>query len=207
MDGMIRYLKFAGLTLAVALLAACVSIYETAFDAQLNPAVSRGWNVTDVQVTVPAELVVSEERSLVPDADIVWREGPPGDRKAQIATILRDAVMRGAAPLNGPTPVRILIEVTRFHALTFEAETRLSNAGVHNVNFIVTVVDARSGAVLVGPEDIQAETPAFAGAEAVRARLAGRTQKSVITNHVAETIAAWLGIGPDNRRTFSRLGD
>jgi len=195
------------LLVAAVLLAACGGTYRTYYAAPVDASVSRGWKLADVSVVVPETLVVSEEKSLVPRADIVWREDPPGDRRAQVAAIMREAVRRGAAGLPGSQPVRLQIQVTRFHALTFEAETRLEDAGVHNVDFIATVVDARSGAVLAGPEAIQAETSAFSGAQAKRRRAAGETQRSVITNHVAATVAGWLGIGPDNRREFSRLGD
>lgn len=189
------------------LLAACGGLYRTRYDAPLDPAVTRGWRLADVQVEVPEALTVSEEASLVPRADIVWREDPRGDRKAQIAAILRDAVRRGAAGLGGAQPVVINIEVARFHALTFEAERRLSASGVHNIDFTATVLDARSGAVLAGPAYIEAATPAFSGEEARRRRAAGETQRSVITNHVAATVAGWLGTGPDNRGEFSRRGD
>ena len=39
------------------------------------------------------------------------------------------------------------------------------------------------------------------------ARRKGITQKSMITNHVAATVAGWLGLGPDNRGEFSRQGN
>ncbi len=198
------FLLFGAMAL---LLSACGGVYQTSYDAPLDPAVTRAWRVTDVQVVVPPSLTVSEAASLVPRADIVWREDAPGDRKAQIAVILREAVRRGASGLRGGHPVVINVQVARFHALTFEAETRLSDSGVHNIDFTATVLDARTGAVLAGPTFIEAETPAFSGEEARRRRAAGETQRSVITNHVAATVAGWLGIGPDNRGEFSRLGD
>ncbi|MCX7645966.1 MAG: hypothetical protein N2Z62_11820 [Rhodobacteraceae bacterium] len=201
-----RFRALAALSI-VLLVAACGATYRTYYAAPVDPAVSRGWRVVDVAVRVPEQLTVSEEKSLVPRADIVWREDPPGDRKAQIAAILDDAITRGASGLRGPRPVRFLVTVRRFHALTFEAEARLTDAGVHNIQFDIAVVDARTGETLRGPELIQAETPAFSGYEAVRRRSAGETQRSVITNHVAATIAGWLGTGPDQRGSFSRLGD
>lgn len=200
-------LRSLALLAAVSLAAACSTPYRTHYASPVDPEVSRGWRVADVVVSVPDELTVSEQKSLVPKADIVWREDPPGDRKAQIAAILDEAITRGASGLRGPRPVRFLVTVERFHALTFEAEARLADAGVHNIRFLIEVVDARTGESLRGPERILAETPAFSGYEAVRRRLAGETQKSVISNHVAATIAGWLGIGPDQRGTFTRLGD
>jgi len=78
---------------------------------------------------------------------------------------------------------------------------------VHNIQFDIQVVDARSGQVLAGPVHIQADLPALSGAAMADARQNGVTQKSMITAHVAETIASWLGLIADNRGTFARLGD
>lgn len=194
------------LAASVTLLSGCSETFETAFKGPLDPGVTRGWRVTDVQVSVPASLTVSEAKSLLPRADIVWREDPPGDRHAQVATIIRDAAKQGASGLRGSRPVVLSITVSRFHALTFEAETRLQRSGVHNIHFTAQVSDARSGAILAGPEVIEASLPAFSGEEAKAARAKGLTQKKVIHAHVAATIAAWLGVGPDNRSSFSRMG-
>lgn len=204
---MSQVMRFLAVGVLALLLAGCSQSYRTFYQTPIDPGVSRSWNVVGVDVSVPSSLTVSEALSLVPAADIVWREDPIGDRRAQVATIMRDAVTRGASGLNGRQPVRIQITQRRFHALTFEAETRLSDAGVHNIDFVATVVDARTGAVLAGPEAIQADVPAFSGAAAVAARSRGLTQKIVITDHVAKTIAGWLGIGPDIRNDFTRLGD
>lgn len=204
---MTRQLRNAALLVATLVLAACSGTYRTHYDAPIDASVSRNWRVTDVTVTVPAELTVSEAKTLVPPADIVWREDPPGDRKAQIAVVMRDGIRRGTTRLRGSTPVRLQVEVVRFHALTFEAETRLRDAGVHNLHFYVTVVNARTGQTLAGPVRIEADVPAFSGAQAVQRRLAGETQRSVITNHLAATMAGWLGVGPDVRGTFARSGD
>jgi hypothetical protein len=108
--------------------------------------------------------------------------------------------------LRGPRPVRLDLTVTRFHALTLEAERRLSNAGVHNIDLVAQVTDARSGAVLAGPEVIEAALPAHSGRAMAAARAQGQTQKSMISAHLAQTIAAWLGTGPDVRGTFTRSG-
>lgn len=189
-------------------LAACGGVYATAFPEPLSAEVTRKWRVVAVQVDVPQSLTVSEEHSLVPQADIVWREDDPnGDRHAQVAKIMHDAIAAGAKPLRGPVPVILQVTVSRFHALTFEAETRLADAGVHNIQFDIQAVDARRHVVLAGPTHIQADLPALSGAAMAQARLVGQSQKSMITAHVIQTTAAWLGIGPDNRGTFSRLGD
>ena len=195
--------------LAALLLSACVAgggKFKTDY-SPVPPSVSNDWRLADVRVSVPKTLVVSEAKTLLPTADIVWREDPLGDRYAQVAVIMDNAITRGAQGLRGSRPVIIDVTVTRFHALTFEAERRGQNWGVHNVDFSAQVVDARSGEVLLPATLIRAELPAYSGQQMRDARAKGITQKSMITNHVAKTVAGWLGIGPDNRGEFSRQGN
>ncbi len=187
-------------------LAGCSTDFRTDFAAPIPAGVSRGWRVADVRVAAPETLTVSEARVLAPNADIVWREDPPGDRRAQVAAVVRNAAQRGARGLHGNRPVFIDVTITRFHALTFEAETRATHAGVHNIAFVAQVVDARTGAVLAGPDRIEAALPALAGTEMTAARLRGESQRSQITAHLEAVFAGWLGIGPDPRGSFHRLG-
>jgi hypothetical protein len=203
-----RRLTIAGAVGALFLLSACGGSTFRTFYAKPVPAeVSKSWRVVGVDVTVPKTLTVSEEKTSLPKADIVWREDPEtGDRYAQVATIMTNAVKQGVAGLRGSRPVRLSITMTRFHALTFEAETKYQNAGVHNVDFVAQVTDAATGAVLAGPETIEAAFPALSGDQMIAARAAGQTQKSMITAHVRQTIAGWIGAGPDNRSSFARSG-
>lgn len=200
--------RFALLGAGTLLLSACVggARFKTEYD-RLSPEVTRTWRLQDVRVTVPRSLVVSEAKTLLPDADIVWREDPMGDRYAQVARIMDDAVTQGAQGLRGSRPVFIDVTVTRFHALTFEAEQRGQSWGVHNIKFDARVVDARTGLVLLPSTPIRAELPALSGQQMRDARQKGITQKSMITAHVAKTVAGWLGTGPDNRSEFSRQGN
>jgi hypothetical protein len=199
-----RYLILAAVSLSV--LSACGGTFKTDYTDPVPPEVSRNWRVQDVVVSVPETLSVSEARSLAPQADIVWREDPPGDRRAQVGVILADAARKGASGLRGSRPVILELTVTRFHALTFEAEKRLSNAGVHNIDFMAQVVDARTGEVLAGPELVEAALPAYSGAQMAAMRQRGETQRSQISAHLAATVAGWLGAGPDVRGSFTRTG-
>lgn len=201
-----RRIALIGLT--ATLLAACVGggTFKTEYDP-VPADLAKSWRLAEVRVSVPKSLVVSEAKTLLPSADIVWREDPMGDRHAQVGKIIQTAVLRGAQGLRGSRPVVIDITVTRFHALTYEAELADSDWGVHNVDFTAQVVDARSGEVLLPATAIRAETPAYSGAKMKALRAKGQTQKSIITNHVAATVAGWLGLGPDNRGTFSRQGN
>lgn len=201
--------RAALLGLSAALLSACVGgggTFETAY-TPVPPDQARTWRLAEVRVNVPQSLKVSEAKTLLPSADIVWREDPLGDRHEQVGKIIEAAVLRGARGLRGSRPVIIDVTVTRFHALTFEAELSNSDWGVHNVDFTAQVVDARTGEVLLPATPIRAETPAFSGAKMKALRAKGQTQKSIITAHVAATVAGWLGLGPDNRGTFRRQGN
>lgn len=196
-------LTIAGL---VFVLASCGSSFTTSYSEPVPMAQSSKWRIVDVAVSVPNTLKVSEAGSLFPSADIVWREDPQGDRRPQVAKIMADATRAGGKGLHGSRPVRLELTVSRFHALTFEAETRLANAGVHDIEFTIQAVDARTGEVLAGPDAVEASLPALAGSEMVQARVRGETQKSQISAHVRKVIAGWLGIGPDPRGTFNRVG-
>lgn len=200
--------RLALLGLSASLISACVGGGTFRTDYTPVPAeVARSWRLAEVQVSVPKTLVVSEAKALLPTADIVWREDPLGDRHQQVGRIVESAILRGAQGLRGSRPVIIAVTVTRFHALTYEAELSNSDWGVHNVDFTAQVIDARTGEVLVAPTEIRAETPAWSGERMREARRKGITQRSMITNHVAATVAGWLGLGPDNRGTFSRAGN
>ena len=200
--------RTALLGLSATLLSACVGggTFETAYDP-VPPDLAGSWRLAGVRVSVPKTLTVSEAKTLLPSADIVWREDPPGDRHAQVGKIIQTAVQSGAQGLRGPRPVIIEVTVIRFHALTFEAELSANDWGVHNIDFTARVLDAGSGAVLLPATAIRAELPALSGPRMKEARSRGVTQKSMIIGHVSKTIAGWLGLGPDNSGKFSRQGN
>jgi hypothetical protein len=184
----------------------CVTNFQTAYDTPAPAEAVQTWRVVDVRVAVPERLVVSEAREIFPKADIVWREDPPGDRKAQVARIIADAARSASAGLRGSRPVVLNVTVSRFHALTFEAEGFLQSSGVHDIEFTLSARDARTGEVLAGPEFVEASLPALSGAEMAEARSKGASQKKFISAHLRRTFAGWLGLGPDARGSFTRLG-
>lgn len=193
----------------VALLASC-GTSDFKVDYPTVPAEqSRNWRVSDVRVAVPDDLKVSEEDALIPKADIVWHGDPAGDRKAQVADIVRQGVLAGSNGLRGGKGVTMDVTLRRFHALTPRAY-RVSPtwAGVNNIVYDVTVRDA-AGTVLLGPERIEADMPAVVAkgnpsGEAQKVP-GGQTRRSLIA-HVAHVTRAWLGLGPDMRSKVSRVG-
>lgn len=177
-------------------------------DYQPIPQLAANWRLSSVAVTVPASLVVSEDNSAyVPVADIVWQEESPGDRRAQVKAIITEGIRSGARGLRGSTPVRIEATVAKFHALNRKSLYGApEGTGVENVVYDVRVVNATSGAELLPATRIHAEFPGLTGNAYQNALAKGQTQRARIVAHVRQTTAGWLGLGPDNRTTFSRTG-
>lgn len=193
---------FAVVSLTV--LAACGGVFETAY-TPLDPAVTRDWRVAEVNFSVPPGLTIGSPMMLAPDADIVWFGEPPGDRRDQVDAIMTDAIERAGATLDGNRAVVINASLIRFHAMTPVAVSQ-SPQGVHDIAFMIEVLDAGSGARLTEASRIDAALPALTGSAAVIADRQGQSQKVRITDYVAFVTAGWLGTAPDSRRSFSSLG-
>lgn len=181
---------------AVASLSACMKMGEVTRGAtpdlellSVNELTSQAvtkFNVTDVRVTVPKSLKVSEANSFKPRADIVWREDPLGDRHAQVAVILQAAFDRGVKTLTDGHRVVLDVKLNEFHALT--QRTRYTFGGTHAISFDLTVLDAATGAVIEPTRTIKADFRAYGGAEALAAEARGETQKVRITEHLAKVM-------------------
>ena len=84
-------------------------------------AAAANFTVTKVQVVVPRTLEVSEASNFLPDADIVWRGEPIGDRYKQVRELVLAAAQKGVAGLHGPQRVELVVQISRFHCLTERA--------------------------------------------------------------------------------------
>jgi len=142
------------------------------------------YQVAALRINVPRSLKVSEANSFLPKADIVWRGEPRGDRHAQVAQIFNDGIAAGTAGMTSGPAVIVEVEVTRFHCLT--EKTRFTVGGNHAIHFLLTVRDAATGAVLEGPRPIVADVKAAGGAAAIAEDQAGRTQRVVVVERLAE---------------------
>ena len=161
------------------------------------------YTVSDVRVSVPRSLRVSEANVFYPMADIVWRGDPVGDRHQQLATIFNDAARKATATMNGPRPAVVQIELVRFHGVT--EKTRYTVGGTHDMVFNLTVLDASTGAVLDGPRTVRADVRAAGGQAAIAEEQAGRTQKVVVTEKLVETLRRELS-GPVSAATLASKG-
>lgn len=160
------------------------------------------FDVEAIRVTVPRSLKVSEANTFKPRADIVWHGEPLGDRYVQVAAIFNDAMLQGTAAVQKGRKVDLDIEVTYFHALT--EKTRYTIGGVHEMQFVLTVRDAMSGAVIDGPREIVADVKAAGGAEAIAEEQVGRTQRVVTVERLASVIRRELSAPVSQEQLVSR---
>ncbi len=193
------------LAAASALLAGCSGQWQVDYEDQIDPALSKSWHIHSVQVAVPPSLTVSNSNTYAPNADIVWHGDLSGNRREQVASILREGIQAGAAPLKGPRGVTIRAELEHFHAVTPAAVAR-APAAVHNIAYVVQIYDDATGQALTQPERIQADLEAYVGAAAVTAAIQGQSQQVRIVDHIASVTRGWLGVGADQRRTFQSIG-
>lgn len=189
---------------AVLMLSACGGTWETAYTG-VAASDSRNWRVSKININVPRSLSVSEENTYAPEADIVWRGEPEGDRHTQVAQIFYDSARAGTLALRGSRPVTLDITVHGFHALSDKARTQLSSSGVHNIIFDMTV-RASNGTILAQEQNVQADLIAYVGEQAKAAEEQGITQRVRIVHHLTNVIQNWFGYGEDMRVSFSRNG-
>lgn len=173
---------FAALCLVT--VAACAAVDEDVRDLPQGAVREepRDYRVDAFDVLVPETLVVSEANLYYPIADIVWRGDPFGDRYEQIEAIMDTAGERAVAELDGETPVRVTLQVTRFHSVTEKA--RVQVGGVHSMRFYLTVYRVGSREPIEGPRLVIADLPALGGEAALRAEREGQTMKVRILEHL-----------------------
>jgi hypothetical protein len=144
------------------------------------------YDVQAVNFVVPPSLTVSEANTFHPNTDIVWRGDERGDRRVQIKAIFDTASLQATNSMHFGPKVVVDIELLKFHAVT--EKTRYTVGGVHNIEFIMSVRDVETGTILQMPRKIIADVKAAGGARADAEEAAGRTQKVVVTERLAQVL-------------------
>lgn len=186
-------MRVFGLLLPVLLLLTACKLPPSGVPPEREPAPE--WNVRAIGITVPETLTVSEADAYYPLADIVWRGEPLGERHMQVARIFEEAGQRASSGMKQGEPVKMEVEVTRFHSLTEKTRARID--GVHSLHFIYTLRDFKSGEIIDGPWKLNADIKATGGAQALRDDVEGRTMKVVITEHLAQVLRSQLERQPE----------
>lgn len=185
---------------ALVLVAGCTTpISETEFTAPITvaPGEVASWTLGGVTARVPADMVVSDGADQVPPpSELVWFGDGPGDKKEQVAVLLRDAIVEAVEDeFIGSTPVDIEARVILFHAMTPKARASSLQLGVHTVRFSIEVRDSATGELLASDPEIRADLVAFSGVQAVEADESGESQKVRITRRIVEAVSDWLESG------------
>ena len=153
------------------------------------PQSERDYDVLGVQVVVPETLRSTESNSYYPDAEIVWRGDPPGDRHAQVEAIFETAAAEATRDMNGAEDVFVQIRLVRFHGVT--ERTRYTVGGVYNLVFDMQVVDP-AGNIVEPQRRIEANLPAPGGLAATRLDAAGQTEKVRVTEFLTFVLSREL---------------
>ena len=151
----------------------------------VTPQTDRDYNVLGVQVVVPETLRATESNAYYPDAEIVWRGDPPGDRRAQMQDLFETAAAAVTRDMNGAEDVFVQIQLVRFHGVT--ERTRYTVGGIYNMIFDMQIVDPE-GNIIEPQRRIEANLPAPGGLAATRLDAAGQTEKVRVTNFLAFVI-------------------
>lgn len=192
-----KIMKFiAGMALALSVTACATpqkvsrnAVYEapaTAVQAEAIQAEKETYQVTQLNLTIPEELTVSEANVYKPRADIVWREDPLGDRKQQIQKIMSEALTSGVSKVTTGRQVTMDVRLNQFHALS--QKTRYTVGGRHEINFDYILRDATTGLAIADAKNIDTSFKAFGGSRAIEAMSRGETQKVRITRHIENLI-------------------
>ena len=155
-----------------------------------KPVMVRSYDIQNLRFGAVPDIAVSEQESYYPQTDVVWRGDPIGPRVAQIGEMFQAAFDRNKPILNGTTPVDIQITLVRFHGVT--DLTRLTVGGVYNIIFNMTVIDARSGAIIEPARLIQGDLKAPGGAGGHALIQGGQTQKVRVTDFLTNLLRQQL---------------
>lgn len=159
---------------------------ETASLNARSIAVARDYAVEEVTFNASSKLRVSESNSYYPNADVVWRGDPIGNRVEQVAAMFRAAADRNIPELNGNVPVVVDFELVRFHGVT--ERTRFSVGGVYNIEFMMSVRNAITGDVIEALRRIEADLSAPGGIAALMLEQKGQTEKVRVTDFLTQVL-------------------
>lgn len=160
----------------------------------------RDVRIESFTVSVPRSLTVNERNLYYPRADIVWRGDPAGDRHSQVRAMFESGLSLAAARLEGGRPMRIDVQVLRFHGLSEKA--RYTVGGVHDIAFRYRLIDIGTGLQFGPTRTVQADLRALGGKAALDADAQGQTQKARIVAHLGQVFVEELSL-PGGHRNAS----
>lgn len=155
-----------------------------------RPQMDRSYDLQGLNFSALPDLSVSEDNSIYPFADVVWRGDPPGPRVAQIGALFQEAATRNAAVINGTVPVVVDVTLVRFHGVT--DRTRFSIGGVYNVIFDMTVRNATTGVVIEPTRRVEGNLRGEEGTIELGLDARGSTQRARVVDFLTTLLRAQL---------------
>lgn len=146
--------------------------------------ISRSYVIEGMYFSAPEDISVSEANSYYPQADVVWRGDPVGDRVEQIGAIFNTAADRNKERMIGDVPIVVDVQLVRFHGVT--ERTRFSVGGVYNIVFDMQVRHAETGEVIEQSRRVLADLSAPGGVAVLLQEQRGQTEKVRVTDFLTQ---------------------
>ena len=155
-----------------------------------RPQVERSYSLRGLNFDAQPGLRVSESEGYYPNAEVVWRGDPIGERIPQIEAMFQDAAARNRDIVDGTLPIAVDVTLVRFHGVT--NRTRYTIGGVYNVVFDMTIRNVETGDVIEPARRVVGNLDAPGGERAVRLEDAGQTEKVRVTDFLTSLLRAQL---------------
>lgn len=176
------------------------SLWRTHYKSPISTFETNRWSVDGINVQIHPNARLSGGA-----ANIVWTGKGPGSASAKVSALMKEATALGSQKLRGRRKVGLEIVIHDFKSPTTRVRRiERTDVGVHHINFSISVVDTKSGNLLLAPTIIEADLEALTGSFAKAFAAQRQDQKARVTQHLASVVQGFMGQGPDPRRKFSR---
>ena len=177
------------------------SLWRTYYNAPISTFETNRWSVDNIDVKIHPNARVSGG-----GANIVWTGKGTGNTASKVSSIMKAATTLGTSKLRGRRKVGVDIVIHDFKSPTSRIRRmERTDIGVHHINFSISIVDLKSGGLLLAPTIIEADLEALTGSFAKAFAAQRQDQKARVTQHLASVVQGFLGQGPDPRRNFERF--
>ena len=154
-------------------------------------ATASGWNLQDVSVRFGPDISRTASGTEF-SSNFVWNGFNEGNRKKQVVGLFKRAMNEvGQETMQGNRPVKLMVQVNYFHALT--DFSRVWCCGAHRIFADLTIEDAASGEALASVENLAMGRIALGGIPGLVAVAAGRDQEVRVHEGLVNSTRNWLG--------------
>jgi len=179
------------------------SLWRTYYKHPISTFETNRWSVAQVNVAIHPSARVKGGT-----ANIVWHGEGCGNTAAKVISLVETATKLGSQKLRGRRAVNLEIVIHDFKSPTPRVRRmQRTDVGVHHINFSISVVDGKSGNLLLAPIIIEGDLEALTGRFAKAHEEQRQGQHARVSQHLASVVQGFLGQGPDPRRSFKRFAN